>query len=501
MSKTIDLGLVGFTDKGAWTEGYTSEVDGTTYTGYDANDIVHTDKGVYKSNADGNTVNPDTDTTGAWDKWADTSTVAEAVENANTAAGKVEDAITAAEKVDADLDGNTFKVTNHKGETKTLDLTLVKTEEVVTVQVKSEVASVSASGVTLSVYINHGTTPTKYTTDSEGKATFSVPIGAYYEVHFPDFADTEEISPIGYTATLPSRTIEVTYKEYAGDKEIVTIEVKTHVDGVATALAGATLTCTINGESAGTLTTDDNGQATLEVPIGKEYSVTLSEVQGYYVFADRWTQTKHANTTAHTLHFNLYQYKTGVHIMDNDGYEYTLEEWTAAGKSSDDAAFITVNTETLAEKNAKVMIDPLQMSTRNYQNKQWCTNGILFNSTNGYTYDGEETSALILEEAEERGIVVPAFTLAATYKKTVGGVEMTGYLGSCYQWLALWANKEAVDDILTALYGDTTKLLSDYTAGKWTSDQSSAGNAYNFTSSVNDSIKNLNNAVVPFYAY
>lgn len=426
-----------------------------------------------------------------------------ATAEAALAAIDAEKATTAAERVNAELDGNTFKVTNREGETKELDIeALVTQEEQVTVQLVSEVAVVAVEGIVLSVYINHGTAATKYTADAEGKVSFSVPIGAYYEVHFPDFADTEEISPIGYTATLPSREIVATYKEYAGDKETVTIEVKTHVDGVATALAGATLTCTINGEAAGTLTTDENGQAVLEVPIGKEYAVTLAEVQGYYVFGDRWTQTKHAHTTAHTLHFNLYQYKTGVHIMDNDGYEYTLEEWTAAGKTADDAALITVNTESLAENNAKVMIDPLQMSKRDFTNQQWCAENVAFTSIiNGYTYDGEEQTAKVLDEAEEKGRNVPAFQKAVTYKKTVGGVEMTGYLGSVYQWIALWANRASVDEMLVALYGEDTKLLSDYTASKWTSDQSSAAYAYFFTSSAINYGKNNYFAVVPFYAY
>ena len=56
------------TDKGQYTSGST----------YATGDIVHTDKGVYRSKTDSNSTNPDTDTTGAWETWCDLTDVAAA---------------------------------------------------------------------------------------------------------------------------------------------------------------------------------------------------------------------------------------------------------------------------------------------------------------------------------------------------------------------------------------------------------------------------------------
>lgn len=126
MATKIELGLVGITDKGAWVSGYTFEDEGTTITGYDANDIVHTSKGVYKSNADGNTTNPDTDTTGAWDKWVDLTSMEEAAESATEAAtaatAAAEKATTAAGNINATLVDNVLTITSADGTKKTLSL-------------------------------------------------------------------------------------------------------------------------------------------------------------------------------------------------------------------------------------------------------------------------------------------------------------------------------------------------------------------------------------------
>lgn len=480
------LGLVGYTDKGDWVDGYTFEDSGETITGYDANDIVHTDKGIFVSKVDGNTSDPDTDSTN-WQMWVDASGLA------------------GAENVNADLVGNTFKVTNREGVTKELDIeALVTEEEKVTVQLASEVSSVSVAGIVLSVYINHGETPTTYTTDAEGKATFSVPIGAYYEVHFPDFADTEEISPIGYTATLPSRTIEATYKAYEGVKAQITVQAQKHEDGVSSVLEGVVLSVKIEDGEAVEYTTDAEGKASFEVAIGKTYTVTMPKVDGYYVADGVYEHTHHATTAAHTIHIMYHQYRVGIFILDKDGKDYTLAEWQAAGKTADEAVLLECSTELLHDNDAVVYFDPVAMSQRSYKSYQW-QNAYTQLSTvkSQQTYDGVGQTTNAITEAASIGGSVPAATHARSHEIVIDGETMYGYLGGCLQWVQLWANKEAVDEVLTALYGDTTMLLNDYTANKWTADQSGVGNAWYFTSQpgISSYNKSLQCAVVPFFAY
>lgn len=80
----IELGSVSFTDCGTWQSGYsfTDEDSGEKVTGYDEGDIVHTQKGVYCSMKDGNTANPDTDTShNFWRVWLDLAPVNTAATN------------------------------------------------------------------------------------------------------------------------------------------------------------------------------------------------------------------------------------------------------------------------------------------------------------------------------------------------------------------------------------------------------------------------------------
>ena len=68
--------------KGVFTTDKGKYASGTTYA---TGDIVHTEKGVYRSNVDSNSTNPDTDTTSAWEKWVDLTDVAAAKEVINGA--------------------------------------------------------------------------------------------------------------------------------------------------------------------------------------------------------------------------------------------------------------------------------------------------------------------------------------------------------------------------------------------------------------------------------
>lgn len=80
----IELGSVSFTDCGDWQSGYsfTDEDSGEKITGYDEGDIVHTQKGAYCSMRDGNTTDPDADTSHqAWRVWLDLAPINTAATN------------------------------------------------------------------------------------------------------------------------------------------------------------------------------------------------------------------------------------------------------------------------------------------------------------------------------------------------------------------------------------------------------------------------------------
>lgn len=62
----FDAGAGYIVDRGDWQSGFEETVDGVVYEGYAIQDCVHTSKAIYMSLIDGNTTNPDTDTTGTW---------------------------------------------------------------------------------------------------------------------------------------------------------------------------------------------------------------------------------------------------------------------------------------------------------------------------------------------------------------------------------------------------------------------------------------------------
>ena len=133
-----------------------------------------------------------------------------------------------------ELSGSTISVTNRNGETKSVDV--INTDEEVTVTIASSVDSIKVSGIKINVFLNNGKTPQTYTTDAEGKATFTIARGNYYQVVFPEYGNAQPIAPVGYTAVLGSRNINVEYLPYDEDSmEKVIITATKYVENVGTA--------------------------------------------------------------------------------------------------------------------------------------------------------------------------------------------------------------------------------------------------------------------------
>ena len=107
-----------------------------------------------------------------------------AAEDATAAKNKAESAATGAEMVNIVMQGSTISVTNRNGETKSVDV--INTDEEVTVTIASSVDSINVAGIKINVFLNNGKTPQSYTTNEEGKATFTIDRGNYYQVVFPE---------------------------------------------------------------------------------------------------------------------------------------------------------------------------------------------------------------------------------------------------------------------------------------------------------------------------
>lgn len=378
-----------------------------------------------------------------------------------------ETATAGAETCDIELSGSTISVTNRNGETKSVDV--VNTDEEVTVTIASSVDSIKVSGIKINVFLNNGKTPQTYTTDAEGKATFTIDRGNYYQVVFPEYGDAQPIAPQGYTAVLGSRNINVEYLPYDEDSmEKVIITATKYVENVGTAWEGIPVVVTVD-KKATTYQTDEKGKVTVFVPYKKEYTVVIDDQDGYNVSFNKNSRTYTANVPQRLIDYRFYQFKAGIFVVDANKNEYYIEDWVAAGRNADDAVSIKVADASLSINKGTFCIRTSDIkNVSKLQSMAWCTQNLQFNSIalNGNNvndanyYNGESSSFLIRQEAQERSLSVPAFDYAYGQIFNLGGEDLHGFVMSVGQEYVHLANIGIIKQVLETLYGET--VATDY---------------------------------------
>lgn len=415
-----------------------------------------------------------------------------AADNTNKAIQAAETATTGAETCNVTMQGSTISVTNRNGETKSVDV--INTDEEVTVKIASSVESIKVAGIKINVFLNNGKTPQTYTTNAEGKVTFIIDRGNYYQVVFPEYGNAQPIAPQGYTAVLGSRNINVEYLPYDEDSmEKVIITATKYVENVGTAWEGIPVIVTVD-KKATTYQTDEKGQVTVFVPYKKEYTVVINDQDGYNVCFNKNSRTYTANVPQRLIDYRFYQFKAGIFVVDANKNEYYIEDWVAAGRNADDAVAIKV-----ADASLSINHDTFCIRTSDIKNvsklisTSWCTQNLQFNSIalNGNNvkdanyYNGESSSYLIRQEAQERSLSVPAFDYAYGQIFNLGGEDLHGFVMSVGQEYVHVANIGIIKQVLETLYGET--VATDYynfvmKKYRWTSTQSNAPGAWSFSS-------------------
>lgn len=434
-----------------------------------------------------------------------------AADNTNKAIKAAETATTGAETCNVELSGSTISVTNRHGETKSVDV--INTDEEVTVTIASSVESISVDGIKVNVFINNGKTPQTYTTNAEGKATFTIDRGNYYQVVFPEYGNAQPIAPQGYTAVLDSRNINVEYMPYNEDtseKVVVNVQ-KCGNDNECAAWEGMPVTITYDGKDS-VVNTDSNGQVVAFVPFGKEYTVKVQDKDGYNVSYNRNVRTFKAELPKRIVVYKLYKFRAGVFILDTNRNEYYLDEWLAAGRNADDAVAIKIVDANLAINHSAFCIKIADMKNiANIQSLPWCTQRVQFNSItlNGGNvsdenfYMGNTSSYLVRQEAQERGLSIPAFDFAYSTTLTLGGEEQHGFIMSLGQEYIHVANLDTIKEILTALFDSSTAAAYETYVKKterWTSTQDNVMYAYSCASNNNIHYKDATFTFLPVYA-
>ena len=428
----------------------------------------------------------------------------------DTAIKAAETATTGAETCDVELSGSTISVTNRHGETKSVDV--INTDEEVTVTIASSVESIKVAGIKINVFLNNGKTPQSYTTNAEGKATFAINRGNYYQVVFPEYGNAQPIAPQGYTAVLGSRNINVEYLPYDEDSmEKAIITVTKYDNNVGTAWEGIPVIVTVDKKDT-TYQTDAKGQVTVFVPYKKEYTVRIDNQDGYNVSFNKNSRTNTANVPQRLIDYRFYQFKAGIFVVDANKNEYYIEDWVAAGKNADDAVAIKVADASLSINHGTFCIRTSDIkNVSQLVSKQWCTQNLQFDSIalNGNNvkdanyYNGESSSFLIRQEAQERSLSVPAFDYAYEQIFSIGGEDLHGFVMSIGQEYVHVANIGIIRQVLETLYGE--EVATNYynfvmKKNRWTSSQSSAPNAWVCSSSASNRNKWSSYVVLPVYA-
>ena len=432
----------------------------------------------------------------------------EAATKAQEILKKAETATAGAEKVNAELDGNVLKVTNRNGEVKSLDFEQWDLEEKVNISISTSVEGVSVNGIVVNVFLNGATTSTKYTSDAEGKISFAIPRGTIYKVSFQELKNCDPLPSLTYTAALRVRDINVEYKALSGETASVVVTIDKAENGAVTPLQGVPVTCEITNGDTTTIETNEKGKAAFSIPWGKTYKITAGKAEGYYAFRGIYEKNNVADVAEHNLYYHFFPITSGVFILDTAGAQYTLDEWQQSGKTAEDAALVKITTQNLAEHNSSVGFRPSALQA-GYPSKQWCTQNVLFNNipTNGNNtnnalyYDGYKSSKLIREEAQERGLSVPAFTYAYDCTVEMAGETLHGYIVSVGQMDEMNINRTVIDNVIKALYGDMAKLFSSlFLYDKWTSTQNHDMIAWGYGSGKGGISKSSSNVVLPVYA-
>lgn len=429
----------------------------------------------------------------------------------NKAIKAAETATAGAETCNVTLKGSTISVKNRHGETKSVDV--INTDEEVTVTIASSVESISVDGIKVNVFLNNGKTPQTYTTDTEGKATFTIDRGNYYQVMFPEYGNAQPIAPVGYTAVLGSRNINAEYMPYNEDtseKVVVNVQ-KCGNDNECAAWEGMPVTITYDGKDS-VVNTDSNGQVVAFVPLGKEYTVKVEDKDGYNVSYNRNVRTFKAELPKRIVVYKLYKFRAGVFILDTNRNEYYLDEWIAAGRNADDAVAIKIADANLAINNSAFCIKTADMkNTAQLKHKNWCVQNVLFKSiisagdniNDENYYRGNTSSYLVRQEAQERSLSVPAFEYAYSTTLVLGGEELRGFIMSIGQEHVHVANLESIKEILKSLFSaDIAATYENFVkrTKRWTSAQNNTSSAfYYYSIQEGFNLKTNVNIVLPVY--
>lgn len=347
---------------------------------------------------------------------------------------------------------------------------------------------------------------------TNGECNFEIPLGNRYSIILPYIEGYAQPNALAYTASISSRNIEYSYNnlnEYLTIRIVVRSELEEHT---AAMFNGLDVTC--KGSNGINYTeTIQNGQATILIPYGITYTISMPQFDG--LAHNHANETFKSGISARNLVYSYIDYHN-LHItgLDADGNVYTIADLQKMGVEAASAKIIAgaYNDQTLALAPRKdggigcgfaFLVDNPTFSAK------WADANVDFSDNNAVVADAVETGALtegcgyyntndkafaVKNGAGESALVMqvgrvladagllnqsnptPAFQTAFDKKLPIAGVERSGFVPAYGQIYALNSSKNELDLFFAAL-GKTAPTI--HSGVWWTSCQFNASNAVN----------------------
>lgn len=381
----------------------------------------------------------------------------------------------------------------------------------VTINVTSSVSGVSVSGLNLRMIVDDNISGAQtLVTNSSGEATATVAMGSKFEIIFPHVTGCEDITAITRYAVKSAITINAIYSAMATHYELLSLHILKWTGNQSQNYTNCAVHITIDGTTTD-YTTGSDGRFEHEIPFGTEYTLSVDNVEGLYIYGhtNSWTYT--AGAAHREKIINYHDVEVGIFICANDGAEYTKEEWIASGRAGADAVMVKIANAELAATSATapngnifgIDLDDVVNATYNNYKLMWAGSNVQFTScAMTQSSDGFDRTLNIVNEGIERAIPTPAAIYCYGKQFDLGGTTLNGFLGATRQHLAVVNNEALLNEILALVRPDATNTFSTMIGvTKWTIDQYNASNAYYCNRTVNISSKGYTFAVVPFYAF
>ena len=434
------------------------------------------------------------------------SDAAAAVQTANTALTAAADATTAANKATNDAN-NAAGEANAAADRANTAANLVYNGDPVTINVTvtSSVPAVSTAGITLKVILD-GADEMSVVTDQGGQASFQVPAITQYSIIYPRLGGCQDIPQTNGYAGIKTRSYTVDYKPLPEALEQLTIRMyKWTGNHNSEKFAGQTVHLTIAGETTDYIT-DENGEVFLEIPFGTEYTYSVDEIEGLFLYGNIYSWSYTAGVASRIRVINYRDIEIGLFFVCKDGAEFTYEEFVDSGRDGSDAVLIKIVNYDLASSGNIFGIDIDDIANGSYLQKtyQWCVSSVQFNTIplSAQSANGLSNTINIVNEAAEKALAAPAATYCLEHILDYGYMSLQGFLPAVLQKYSVVANEKELNAMLAYVRpGATYNFTKFCDTQTWTSDQQSANGAWRCIRSASSNFKNSAYAVLPFYAF